>query len=107
MPAAPQVEENSFNIQWVTACERRADVVVDDILRADGVQHLASAGQTLVGVDANKAAIESVAQTYRSNFADGQAGGVRGSLAPRVEQEGAVSHRSLAKKHASIHRAGV
>ncbi len=107
MLPAPQVEENGFNIQRVPACERRADVVVNDVLRADGVQHLARAGQALVGVDADEPAIESVAQTNRSNFADGEAGGVRGSLAPRVEQQGAVSHRSLAKKHASIHRAGV
>ena len=74
------------------------------IARLTGLQRGLNSG-SVVGIDADKAAIESVAQTNGPNLADGEARGVRRSLAPRVEQEGAIGHRTLTKKHASMHRA--
>jgi formamidopyrimidine-DNA glycosylase len=64
---APEVEENAFNLQRAAARKRRADVVVDDIFRPHGIEHLTRAGQALVGIDADRAAIEPVTQ---SNCAD-------------------------------------
>ena len=72
--------------------------MVDNIFRPHGIEHLTRAGQALVGIDADKAAIEPVAQTNCADLADGKRGRLRRSLGSRVEQERTIRHRGLAKK---------
>src|ERR1700741_2848035 len=99
MLPAPKIEQNPLNVERIATGKRRADVVIDDILRPDGIQHLTRARQPLVGVDADKAAIKAVAQANCANLADGKRGCMSGSLGSGAEQECTVSHRGLAKKH--------